>query len=248
MGGASSRSPLDKWEIVQGIGTGAFGAVLAARKRRFRSPKHKQTDEDYKLYAIKCISKTEVLQREALEGTLAEFNIMAGMLKSLFVLQLHYAFQDAGTLYLVTDLCEGGSVDQLVRRESRLSEEHAIFLFAELILALEHLHSLGIVHMDVKLANCLLDIMGHLKLADFNGAVKFPSSVTKFDSKSYFGTSGYLVLGRLCSYPFNPLIVLKSSLLKFWSWRRDSLSAPQIGGVLVYVSGQCCMGRNLVLG
>mmetsp|Transcript_17257 Transcript_17257/g.27556 ORF Transcript_17257/g.27556 Transcript_17257/m.27556 type:complete len:115 (+) Transcript_17257:199-543(+) len=34
--------------------------------------------------------------------------------------------------------------------------------------------------------------MGHLKLADFNGAVKFPSSVTKFDSKSYFGTSGYL--------------------------------------------------------
>jgi len=73
--------------------------------------------------------------------------------------------------------------------------------------------------------------MGHLKLADFNGAVKFPSSVTKFDSKSYFGTSGYLVLRHIyvAIEPFNPLIVFKFSLLKFWSWRLDSLFALQIG-------------------
>ena len=51
----------------------------------------------------------------------------------------------------------------------------------------------GIIHMDVKLANCLLDLFGHLKLADFNGACKFPSSTHKFEGKSYFGTSGYLV-------------------------------------------------------
>eukprot|EP00954_Amorphochlora_amoebiformis_P001023 80100-Amorphochlora_amoeboformis.AAC.1 len=46
--------------------------------------------------------------------------------------------------------------------------------------------------MDIKLANCLLDIYGHLKLADFNGAVKFSSSRAKFTENSYFGTSGYL--------------------------------------------------------
>jgi len=133
-----------------------------------------------------------VIQRKAVEGTLIEFEVMSKMTNSPFVLQLHYAFQDLGTLYLVTDLCEGGSLDQLVRKEKHLSEKPAVFLFAELILALAHLHKLGVVHMDVKLANCLLDVMGHLKLADFNGAVQFKSSLDKFEGKSYFGTSGYL--------------------------------------------------------
>mmetsp|Transcript_29661 Transcript_29661/g.57838 ORF Transcript_29661/g.57838 Transcript_29661/m.57838 type:complete len:521 (+) Transcript_29661:48-1610(+) len=186
MGSGNSRGPLEEWEIVQGIGTGTFGAVMAVRKRR-ESP----VDES-KLYAMKCISKREVLQRKALEGTMAEMRLMAEISPNPFVLRLHYAFQDPGTLYLITDLCEGGSLDQLVRREGRLKEKAALFLFAELILGLEHLHKFGIIHMDVKLANCLLDILGHLKLADFNGAAKFTNSKALFDSKSYFGTSGYL--------------------------------------------------------
>ncbi|GAB5373033.1 hypothetical protein AAMO2058_001715200 [Amorphochlora amoebiformis] len=185
MGGTSSRNPIDEWEIVQGIGTGTFGAVMAVKKLN-------ASKEDVTLFAMKCIDKREVLERKSLAGTMAEMQLMARMSFSPFVLKLHYAFQDSATLYLVTDLCEGGSLDQLVRKETILKEDAAVILFAELVLAIEHLHKLGIIHMDIKLANCLLDIYGHLKLADFNGAVKFSSSRAKFTENSYFGTSGYL--------------------------------------------------------
>lgn len=55
----------------------------------------------------------------------------------------------------------------LTRIEGMFSESMARFYAAELILALEHLHSLGIVYRDLKPENCLLDAQGHIILTDF---------------------------------------------------------------------------------
>jgi len=187
MGNSSSRGEIDNWEIVQGIGTGTFGSVMAVKKLNVD-----EKDGEFHLYAMKCVDKREVLERRALLGTLTEMQIMARLEPHSFVLKLYYAFQDNRTLYLITDLCEGGSVDQLVRRKGALSEKAAVILFAELILAIEHLHKFGVIHMDIKLANLLLDITGHIKLADFNGSLKFKSATSEFTENSYFGTSGYL--------------------------------------------------------
>lgn len=57
--------------------------------------------------------------------------------------------------------------------EGMFSEPMAIFYAAELVLALEHLHSLGIVYRDLKPENCLLDVDGHVVLTDF-GLSKVP--------------------------------------------------------------------------
>eukprot|EP00954_Amorphochlora_amoebiformis_P001024 80100-Amorphochlora_amoeboformis.AAC.2 len=88
MGGTSSRNPIDEWEIVQGIGTGTFGAVMAVKKLN-------ASKEDVTLFAMKCIDKREVLERKSLAGTMAEMQLMARMSFSPFVLKLHYAFQDS---------------------------------------------------------------------------------------------------------------------------------------------------------
>jgi serine/threonine protein kinase len=52
-------------------------------------------------------------------------------------------------------------------KSGKLSEEHTKFYAAEMILALEHLHSLGIIYRDLKPENILIETDGHLKLTDF---------------------------------------------------------------------------------
>jgi serine/threonine protein kinase len=54
-----------------------------------------------------------------------------------------------------------------LRKKVRFSEKETRFYAAELILALEHLHSMGFIYRDIKPENILIDCDGHLKLTDF---------------------------------------------------------------------------------
>jgi hypothetical protein len=62
------------------------------------------------------------------------------------VLPLHCAFQAKGQLCLLTDFAAGGDLSALLRRQCSLPEAVARVYVAELVLALAHLHTLGIVH------------------------------------------------------------------------------------------------------
>lgn len=61
----------------------------------------------------------------------------------------------------------GGDFEAILRTYTRLEEDIAKYYIAEIILAIEYLHSMNIVHRDLKPANILLDKKGHIKLADF---------------------------------------------------------------------------------
>ena len=88
-----------------------------------------------------------------------------------FLFQLHYAFQDGKFLYMVMDYMPGGDLVNLMSNYD-VPEKWAKFYCAEVVLALDAIHSMGFVHRDVKPDNMLLDRSGHLKLADFGTCMR----------------------------------------------------------------------------
>ncbi|XP_029420381.1 ribosomal protein S6 kinase alpha-2 isoform X2 [Nannospalax galili] len=84
-----------------------------------------------------------------------------------FIVKLHYAFQTEGKLYLILDFLRGGDLFTRLSKEVMFTEEDVKFYLAELALALDHLHGLGIIYRDLKPENILLDEEGHVKITDF---------------------------------------------------------------------------------
>jgi len=77
------------------------------------------------------------------------------------------------------DYASGGELFFHMKREQLMSEDVVRFYAGEIILALEFLHSNGILHRDLKPENVLLDPDGHVMLTDFGLAkVRLPCSVT----------------------------------------------------------------------
>nr|XP_006812566.1 PREDICTED: rho-associated protein kinase 2-like [Saccoglossus kowalevskii] len=147
------------FEIVKVIGRGAFGEVQLVRQKSTR-----------KVFAMKLLNKFEMIKRSDSAFFWEERDIMAHA-NSQWILQLHCAFQDARYLFMVMDYMPGGDLVNLMSNYD-VPEKWARFYTAEVVLALDAIHSMGYIHRDVKPDNMLLDVSGHLKLADFGTCMK----------------------------------------------------------------------------
>uniref|UniRef100_A0A8C9SL69 Rho-associated protein kinase n=1 Tax=Scleropages formosus TaxID=113540 RepID=A0A8C9SL69_SCLFO len=154
---------LDDFERVKLIGRGAFGEVQLVRHRASQ-----------KVYAMKRLSKFEMIKRSDSAFFWEEREIMA-FSNSPWVVQLCCAFQDDRHLYMVMEYMPGGDLVTLMSNYD-VPEEWAQFYTAEVVLALDAIHSMGFIHRDVKPDNMLLDRTGHLKLADFGTCLKMDST------------------------------------------------------------------------
>uniref|UniRef100_A0AAV1VBX3 AGC protein kinase n=1 Tax=Peronospora matthiolae TaxID=2874970 RepID=A0AAV1VBX3_9STRA len=178
---------LQDFNMIQVIGRGSFGKVVLVR--------HKATKT---LYAMKILSKENIVQRKQVEHTRTERRVL-GCTRHPFIVGLHYAFQTARRLYFVLDYCPGGELFYHLSRMKKLPEHMARFYAAEITLALEHLHGLGVVYRDLKPENILLTKDGHIKLADF-GLAKENIHGGANGTNSLCGTPEYLppeILDRL---------------------------------------------------
>ncbi|TMW65074.1 hypothetical protein Poli38472_009241 [Pythium oligandrum] len=170
---------LEDFALIRVIGKGSFGKVTLVRKKT-----------NSKIFAMKILSKTHLLKRKQIEHTKTERRVLS-VVSHPFIVGLHYAFQTDTKLYFVLDYCSGGELFFHLSRMGKFDEDMTRFYGAELVVALEHLHSLGVVYRDLKPENILLDELGHIKLADF-GLAK--DHVTEVDSgaTSLCGTPEYL--------------------------------------------------------
>ncbi|KAL4151517.1 hypothetical protein PRNP1_008459 [Phytophthora ramorum] len=151
----SGKVSLKQFDVLRMIGKGSFGKVLLVRK------KHSS-----QLFAVKILSKPAIVKKQQVEHTRTERRVLASV-SHPFVVCLHYAFQTKDKLYFVLDYCPGGDMFFHLSRCGCFPEAMAKFYAAEIVLALIHLHEQGIVYRDLKPENIMLDVDGHVKLADF---------------------------------------------------------------------------------
>nr|KAI8754220.1 rho-associated protein kinase 2-like [Biomphalaria glabrata] len=155
----NARMKPSDFEIVKVIGRGAFGEVQLVRHKSTRS-----------VFAMKLLSKYEMIKRSDSAYYWEEREIMANA-NSEWIVQLHFAFQNHKYLYMVMDYMPGGDLVNLMSNYD-VPEKWAKFYCAEVVLALDAIHSMGFVHRDVKPDNMLLDANGHLKLTDFGTCMR----------------------------------------------------------------------------
>ena len=147
------------FELLKLLGIGAYGKVYLVRTT--------QNYEAGELMAMKVLKKATIVRNaKDTEHTKAQRNILERV-RHPFIVDLKYAFQTGGKLYLILEYLCGGELFMQLEREDTFLEDTACFYLAEIILGLEHLHSQGIIYRDLKPDNILLDNQGHVKLTDF---------------------------------------------------------------------------------
>uniref|UniRef100_A0A8C1HZE7 non-specific serine/threonine protein kinase n=1 Tax=Cyprinus carpio carpio TaxID=630221 RepID=A0A8C1HZE7_CYPCA len=170
----------EDFEILKVIGRGAFGEVAVV--------KVKSSD---KVFAMKILNKWEMLKRAETACFREERDVLVNG-DCQWITRLHYAFQDDNFLYLVMDYYVGGDLLTLLSKfEDRLPEDMARFYLAEMVLAIDSVHQLHYVHRDIKPDNILLDVNGHIRLADFGSCLKLTEDGT-VQSSVAVGTPDYI--------------------------------------------------------
>lgn len=175
----SFKVDLSYFELLKTIGHGVMGKVYQVRMKTTN-----------KVYAMKVIPKKKVVESELFDATQTERNIMMGI-NHPFITKLHFSFQTESKLYLIMDFLPGGDLSFHLNNMFRFDEERTRFYAAEIALALEHLHEQNIIYRDLKASNTLLDMDGHIRLADF-GMAKLLEEWREIKSNSYCGTTRYM--------------------------------------------------------
>lgn len=122
-----------------------------------------------KLYAMKVLSKKEMIERKKIKRALTEQEILATA-NHPFIVTLYHSFQSEGYLYFCMEYCMGGEFFRALqtRPGKCLPEDGARFYAAEVVAALEYLHLMGFIYRDLKPENILLHQSGHIMLSDFD--------------------------------------------------------------------------------
>jgi eukaryotic-like serine/threonine-protein kinase len=133
------------YRVERKIGEGGMGAVFAARNVRTGKP-----------YAVKVLLPELGRRKEAIARFEREARALAALGHAGIVGIHDFATESDGLAFLVMDQLEGEELGARIKRDGRLSPEHAVHLALEIASALAAAHALGIVHRDLKPSNVFL--------------------------------------------------------------------------------------------
>ncbi|XP_051135880.1 protein kinase PINOID-like [Andrographis paniculata] len=149
------------FSLVRQIGSGDIGRVYLCRLRG--SP------EDGRFYAMKVVDNQVLSLKKKTQRAETERKIMR-LLDHPFLPTLYAEFEASNFSGVVMEYCSGGDLHSLRHKQpqKRFSVASARFYAAEVLVALEYLHMLGIIYRDLKPENVLVRSDGHIMLTDFD--------------------------------------------------------------------------------
>uniref|UniRef100_A0A7N8Y9B0 non-specific serine/threonine protein kinase n=1 Tax=Mastacembelus armatus TaxID=205130 RepID=A0A7N8Y9B0_9TELE len=166
------------FEYLKLLGKGTFGKVILVKERS--TGVH---------YAMKILRKEVIIAKDEVAHTVTESRVLQNT-RHPFLTTLKYAFQTHDRLCFVMEYANGGELFFHLSRERVFTEDRARFYGAEIVSALEYLHSRDVVYRDLKLENLMLDKDGHIKITDF-GLCK-EGITPEATMKTFCGTPEYL--------------------------------------------------------
>ncbi|XP_058021644.1 RAC-gamma serine/threonine-protein kinase isoform X8 [Ahaetulla prasina] len=134
-------------------------------------------------------STTHHKRKDEVAHTLTESRVLKNT-RHPFLTSLKYSFQTKDRLCFVMEYVNGGELFFHLSRERVFSEDRTRFYGAEIVSALDYLHSGKIVYRDLKLENLMLDKDGHIKITDFGLCKEGITDAATM--KTFCGTPEYL--------------------------------------------------------
>ena len=173
---AQSDLGLADFTVTKGtLGEGAFGKVRRCRVRKTGA-----------VFALKQMVKKDIVDMGQVEHIMQETQVLS-KISHPFVTNKYAGFVTSANLILIMEFCPGGDLfDALYKHKCFDCADTRIFT-SQVLLPLEYLHSMSIVHRDLKLENILVSQDGALKLTDFGFAKHI-----KYRSWTLCGTPEYL--------------------------------------------------------
>jgi serine/threonine protein kinase len=177
---------LGHFRVERVLGEGGFGKVKYVVKRDSQCG-----------FAMKCLDKHRVLANNHTamvhkeRSILIDLSIPQNGRRCAFLTNLHYAFQDAHTLYLVMDVALGGTLKYHLKRTCKgFVTGHAKFYAAQIYQGLAYLHGKLILFRDCKPENMLLNGQGNVMISDFGISEKLESRAAQMKGRT--GTKVYM--------------------------------------------------------
>ncbi|XP_049301025.1 twitchin isoform X6 [Anopheles funestus] len=167
----SNKSVYDQYEILEEIGTGAFGVVHRCRERKTGN-----------VFAAKFIPVSTNAERELIRR---EIDIM-NQLHHRKLIYLHDAFEDEDEMVLIYEFLSGGELFERITTEGyRMCEQEIIEYMKQICEAVKYMHERNIIHLDIKPENvmCQTRNTNQVKLIDFGLATKLnPNEMVKIST------------------------------------------------------------------